>query len=87
MDDIPLPGMLGAFDRLNVHAEYWWRSGWTVTLRHKHSPEALNCTNVITLEGLSTDELVQAVEDFIQTGRGTFDWDSESSRCCPHSAA
>lgn len=85
MLDIPLPGMLGPFDRLNVHAEYWHRSGWQVTLRHKHDREPYNCTHVVTLEGLSLEELVQAVEDFLTTGADRFDWDAEGDRCSPHS--
>lgn len=85
MNQPQLQGMLGSFDRFNVHAEYWPRLGWTLTLRHKHGGNALNCTHVITLESLTTDELLQAVEDFIVTGREPFGWHSESASCVPSS--
>ena len=83
MDELQLPGMLGPFDRWNAHAEYWHRTGWTLTLRHKHDREALNCTHVVTLEGLSSDELVEALEAFIDTGRQRFSWLAEDARCTP----
>jgi hypothetical protein len=85
MPPAQLPAMLGNFDRFNIHAEYWWRSGWTLTLRHRHGGDAVNCTHVVVLEGLSSDEVLQAVEDWITTGRERFTWDSESGSCRPDS--
>lgn len=84
MDDPQLPGMLGPFGRFNIHAEYWWRSGWVLELRHRHDGEALNCPHVVKLEGLTSGELLQYVEDYIETGMGRFDWEADEDRCCPH---
>lgn len=81
-----LPSMLGPFDRFNVHATYWHRIGWTLELRHKHDREAYNCTHVVRLEGLSHEELVTAIETFIETGRERFSWVAEDCRCRPDSA-
>lgn len=87
MDDPQLPGMLGPFSRWNLHATYWYRIGWTLEARHRHDGEALNCPYVVRLEGLASHELAQAVEDFVSVGGSRFDWDAETHRCCPHSAA
>lgn len=82
-----LPGMLGPFDRVNIHAEYWFRTGWVLTLRHKHDREAYNCVHVIRLEGLSHQEMGTAIEAFLDTGRGRFTWLSEEVRCASDCSA
>jgi hypothetical protein len=86
MDEPQLPGMLGSFNRFAVTGSYWWSSGWTLELRHRHDGDAYNCTNVVRLEGLSSEEAVQAMDDFFSTGQERFTWDSEADRCRPSSA-
>lgn len=83
-NDPQLAGMLGPFDRFTVTGSYWPRRGWVVTLRHKHDREAFNCTYVVELEGLASDEVTTAVEAFLHAGCHRFSWDAEHNRCTPN---
>lgn len=83
MFEIQLPGMLGQITRFNIYATWSDRTGWHVDIRHRHDQEPLNCPWKIELHALTTEELVQYMEDFVAAGRHRFTWVAEEARCEP----